>query len=302
MAEPNTSLFRKYLQPQTIARLARMDLRARLVVEGFIAGLHKSPYKGFSVEFAEHRAYQPGDELRHIDWRVFGRRDKFYVKEFEEETNLSCHILLDCSASMGAPGEEPDKLAYGSYLAASLAYLLIRQQDSVGLVTFDTRIRQRIPPRGQPQHLHQILACLDAVRPGGRTDLADIFHDLAATMKRRSLIVVISDLWDEPGRVWPGLHHFRHKKHEVILFHLMSRREAEFPFRGPTLFVDQETGERVRLDPASFRQAYLDGLGRFQEDYRRNCRESLIDYVPLRTDTPFDQALTAYLAKRGRLG
>ncbi|RMH69934.1 MAG: DUF58 domain-containing protein [Gemmatimonadetes bacterium] len=294
---------RKYLDPEVVSKLRNMELRARLVVEGFVTGLHKSPYHGFSVEFAEHRQYMPGDPLKHIDWKVFGKTDRFYIKEYEEETNLKAYILLDSSASMGyhAP-KTVSKLEYGSYLAASLAYLLIKQQDAVGLLTFDNHVRQYIPPRSIRSHLHVLLVALEQLQPSETTNASVAFHELAERIKRRGLIIVISDFFDDPEQVLLGLKHFRHKHHEVIVFHILDHDEVEFPFQQEAIFRDMETGEEILTQPWTIRKEYREQINAMKSMYQRECREQAIDYIPLTTRTPFDFALTAYLNKRIRLG
>ena len=222
----------RFLEPAALARVKNLAMVARGVVEGFITGLHASPYKGFSVEFAEHRKYSPGDNPRHLDWRVLGRTDRLYIKQYEEETNLRCHILLDASGSMGyGLGQGVTKLQYGSYLTAVLAYLMLRQQDAVGLTTFDTKVRLEMPARSSPRHFDEMMHQLEAVRPGKTTDLGATLHRLADRFKRRCLIVLISDLYGDPEAVEQALHHLHHKRHEVIVFHVLDKAEIDFPFR-----------------------------------------------------------------------
>jgi uncharacterized protein (DUF58 family) len=300
--------FRKYLDPATVGRLASIELKARLVVEGFIVGLHKSPYHGFSVEFAEHRQYMPGDDIKHLDWKVYGKSDRFYIKQFEEETNLKGYILLDASASMGY--RSPDakinagltKLEYGSYLAAALAYLMLRQQDAPGLLVFDEHIRSYIPPHGARSHINNILRQLDKTQPSAKTESSAAFHELADRIKRRGLIIVISDLLDEPDKMLAGLKHFRHRKHEVIVFQVLDPFERNFNYSAEARFRDLETGEMLLTNPYQIRQAYTERLAEFIETFSRGCRESQIDYHLLDTSVPFDKALFGYLAKRSRLG
>jgi len=291
----------RYLKPETVARLKNMNLAARSVVEGFISGLHRSPYHGFSVEFSEHREYTPGDNIRYIDWLALARTDRYFVKQFEEETNLRCHILLDTSGSMGyGAGERLTKLEYGCYLAASLAYLMVRQQDSVGLATFDNEIRHYIPPRGTMVHLNVLLRRLEEVEAGDLTRVSNIFHHLAETIKRRGLIIIISDLYDDEKEVMRALRHFRHKHHEVIIFHLFDKTELEFPFERLTQFVDMETGARLQVDPRYVREEYLAQIRSFINEYRKDCSESLVEYVVTDTSVPYDLMLTAYLGRRKR--
>ena len=292
----------RYLKPSTVGRLRNMSLVARGVVEGFISGLHKSPYHGFSVEFAEHRAYSPGDELRHLDWTVFARTDRYYVKQFEEETNLRAHIVLDISNSMTYRSDGLSKLEYGSFLAAALAYLMVKQQDSVGLVTCDTAIRSRLHPHSTTLHLNQLLRTLESITPGGETSISTVFHALAEMIKKRGLIVIISDLFDDEKEIMRSLRHFRHKKHEVIIFHILDQFEREFPFDRLSNFIDLETGEKLQVDPRYVREEYLKAMKEFVDSFRRDCAESVIEYVPTNTSIPFDFMLTAYLSKRKRFG
>lgn len=290
----------KYLDPVALSRLGDMELVARLVVEGFITGLHKSPYQGFSVEFAEHRQYMPGDEIRYIDWKVYGKSDRYYVKKFEEETNLRTYILLDASGSMNYKYDEKTltKFEYGCYLAASLSYLMLKQRDSVGLAVFDTNIRNYIPPRGAAPHLHAIMSVLEKAQPGNETNISAILHELAKRIVRRGLVIVISDFLDQPSEVLSALKHFRHRKHEVIAFHLLDSAEMTFPFEGPVVFQDMETGKTLQTQSEALKAGYLEQLNSFIQDYRRGCGSSLIDYVQLDTSTPFDYALSSYLSRR----
>ncbi len=302
MSVDKKSDYRRYLDPEVLSKLRSMDLRARLVVEGFIAGMHKSPYHGFSVEFAEHRQYMPGDEIKHVDWKVYGKTDRYYVKQFEEETNLKAYLLLDTSASMGFGSGKVTKLEYASYLAAALTFLMLRQRDAVGLVTFNDKIRRNLPPRSITSYLHLILKELDRVRPGEKTDVADTLHNIAERVKRRGLVVLFSDLLDEPARVISGLKHFRHRKHEVIVFHIMDPMELRFDFTSDAVFRDVETGEQIATQPVHIRNEYRRQVRAFIDTYRRSCREDRIDYVLLNTRENFDRALFQYLIKRRRVG
>ena len=294
--------YRRFLDPATVSKLATMELRARLVVEGFVTGLHRSPYKGFSVEFAEHRQYMPGDPLKHIDWNVYGKTDRFYIKEYEEETNLRGYVLLDASASMAYGSGEVTKLEYGRYLAAALIYLMLKQQDSVGLLIFDESVRDFFPPRSNPTQLHLLLSELDRAEPSSSTDIGLVLHDLAKRVRRRGLVILISDLLDDPDDVIPGLKHFRHLKHEVVVFHVLDQREAEFGFDSDATFRDMETGELMTTEPSSIRRDYVRAVEDWKAGLRRECAESGVDYVPVLTSTPYDRALFSYLEKRKRLG
>jgi len=279
-----------------------MDVRARTVVEGFVAGLHKSPYKGFSVEFAEHRQYMPGDPPKTIDWKVYGKSDRFYVKEFEEETNLRAYLVIDGSASMGFTTGEVSKFDYARYLAAALSYLMIRQQDSVGMLLFDEEIRKFIPPRSAGRHLHIILNELENARAASTTGLAATLHRLAERVKRRGLVILMSDLFDDQEKVLFALRHFRHKKNEVVLFHILDPAERDFAFQREAVFEDMETADRMLVRPWEIRNEYRDAVRDWMDRYSRICREIGVDYVPMHTETPFDTALLAYLEKRSRLG
>ena len=293
---------RDYLRPDVVSRLSRLDLVARLVVEGFITGLHRSPYHGFSVEFSEYRHYIPGDSARDIDWKVYGKTDRLYVKQYEEETNLKAYLLFDVSRSMGYASGDISKFQYAAFLSAALAYLMLRQRDAVGLVSFDSAIRSHLPPRSVGSHLHAVLRALQAAVPDGTdTDLSSAFHDLAERNLRRGLIVVFSDLLDDPRAVLSGLKHFRHRKHEVIVFHILDPRERDLAFDLETRFVDLESGAQVATEPWHMAPDYRAHMEGVIDRFRRECRESLIDYICLDTDEPFDTALFGYLVKRKRL-
>ena len=293
---------RRYLEPAVIARLDNMALRARLVVEGFIIGLHRSPYHGFSIEFAEHRPYMPGDEIKHIDWKLYGKTDRFYIKEFEEETNLKSYIILDKSGSMGYQSTAVSKLAYGSYLAAALGYLLLKQQDAVSLTLFDTEITTYLPPIAKKSHLNLILGALEKVTAGSETSIAPLLHSAAEKIKKRGLIILISDLLDDPSSVINALKHFRHRRHEVIVFQVLDPQEIEFGFNRQTKFVDLENRDALLTEPGQVRLAYRQAINNFIEDYKIQCRANNIDHVLLTTDRPLDLALTEYLNKRARIG
>lgn len=293
--------YRKFLRPDIVSRLSGLEIKARLVVEGFIAGLHRSPYHGFSVEFAEHRQYMPGDPIRNIDWKVYSRTDRFFVKEFEEETNLKAYLLLDISGSMGYHSNGISKLEYGSYLCAALSYLMLQQRDSVGLVTFDQKIQKYIPPKSAATHLHVLLSQLDKIQASQTTNVSSALHEMAERIKRRGLIILISDLFDYPEKIMSGLKHFRHRKHEVIVFHILDPRERDFSFPSEAIFKDIETQEEILTSPWQIQKDYQARLQEWIEKYRLESRESLIDYVLLDTSIPFDEALFAYLSKRQRL-
>tara|TARA_Y100001936_G_scaffold70725_1_gene69852 strand:+ start:1719 stop:2621 length:903 start_codon:yes stop_codon:yes gene_type:complete len=292
---------RKYLQPEMVAVLNSMALRAKLVVEGYIIGQHRSPYHGFSVEFAEHRAYGPGDEIRHIDWRLFGKTERLYVKRYEEETNLRAHIILDTSRSMLYKSGTVSKLNYANSLAASLSYLMINQQDAAGLIQFSNKIDTFIPPKSKPSHLNIILKQLDDNKTGKDTKIENVFHRMAERIDKRGIVILISDLLDDPVEVINGLKHFRHKHQEVIVFHILDRKELEFDFNSRTRFLDMESGEEIITEPWHIRSNYTELISGLQKYYQKECRESLIDYVPIFTDENLDKSITGYLNKRRKL-
>lgn len=292
---------RKYLQPKMVAVLNSMALRARLVVEGYIIGQHRSPYHGFSVEFAEHRAYGPGDEIRHIDWRLFGKTERLYVKRYEEETNLRAHIILDTSRSMLYKSGTVSKLNYANSLAASLSYLMINQQDAAGLIQFSNKIDTFIPPKSKPSHLNIILKQLDDNKTGKDTKIENVLHRMAERIDKRGIVILISDLLDDPVEVINGLKHFRHKHQEVIVFHILDRKELEFDFNSRTRFLDMESGEEIITEPWHIRSNYTELISGLQKYYQKECRESLIDYVPIFTDENLDKSITGYLNKRRKL-
>ena len=291
--------YQKYLNPQTLSSLEGLDIQARLVVEGYVAGLHQSPYHGFSVEFAEHREYVPGDDIRHVDWKVWSKTDKLYLKQYEEETNLLLYLLLDTSESMKyASGKNITKLHYAQIVAASLAYMVLQQQDSVGLATFDDAVRRYLKPAGQPMHLKEMIHVMDVTPARSKTDVGPVFHDLAERFKKRGVVAILSDLFDDVPRILAGLKHFRHRRHEVIVFHILDPAEIEFPFRDSTLFKGLEGMPDLLTEPRALRQAYQKEINGFLEELRKGCRMINIDYVPLRTDWELDTALSGYLAAR----
>jgi uncharacterized protein (DUF58 family) len=291
---------RQFLDPAVVARLGTLELKARTIVEGFLTGLHRSPFKGFSVEFAEYRQYIPGDDLSTIDWKVYARSDRHYVKKFEEETNLDCHVMLDVSASMDYGSRGMTKYEYGQCVAASLGYLMNRQRDRVGLTAFDDRIVAMLPPSARSGHLRTLLITLDRLEIGKRTNFAKPLHQLAESLTKRGMVVVISDLLDDPERVIRGLKHFRFRGIDVIVFHVLDPDETEFPFERATRFEDPETSEEVMAVPVIVRQAYLDSIGALIERYKRELGATGIDYHLLSTAQPLELALMAYLSTRER--
>lgn len=292
----------RFLDPKILSKISGMDLRARTVVEGFIYGLHHSPYRGFSVEFAEYREYTAGDDIRHIDWKVFARSDRYYIKEFEEETNLSCHILLDTSASMGYKSNDISKLEYGSYLAASLGYLIFQQRDGVGLMTFDNEVRQFIPARNRRGHMLSIFRSLENIEPDSSTELSLPLHQIAETVNRKGLIIVISDLLDDPETVMRGLQHIRFRGHDLIVFHVLDSAELTFPFKNATKFVDMESSSEMLTIPTMMRDKYMERMNAHIEKFKIGCGQLQADYHVLDTSKPLDFALLSYLTHRSRKG
>lgn len=291
-----------FFEPDKIGRLRNLNLLARSAVEGFISGLHRSPHKGFSVEFAEHREYTAGDDVRHLDWVAFGRTDRYYIKQYEQETNLRAYILLDVSGSMAFKyGGTQTKFIYGCFLSACLSYLMCRQQDTVGMIAFDDQKRFHMPPGSTPAHLDRLFKNLEELKPGKRTRIGPIFHELAATIAKRGLVVIISDLYDEQSEVLKALQHFVFKKHQIILFHLMDPAELDFPFKKIMTFVDMETNEKLQVDPRFVREQYVQEVNGFIERYRKECADRNIEYVLTPTDMPYDKMLLNYLSRRKTL-
>jgi uncharacterized protein (DUF58 family) len=293
-----------YLDPETVSRLSRLDLIARLVVEGFITGLHRSPYHGFSVEFSEHRPYMPGDPLRDLDWKAYAKTDRLYIKQYEEETNLKAYILLDVSGSMDfQSGAALSKFRYATSLAAALSYLMLRQRDAVGLMLFRDLIESYVPPRSVQSHLQVLLKTIEQTKPGSDTNMAPTFHDLAERIARRGLVIVLSDLLDDPQEVLRGLRHFRHRGHEVVVFHLLDPREIDLDFDKETRFFDLEDPQQMlTTQPWLVRREYGQLIEEMVQTYRRGCAEARIDYTLIDTSTPFDVALSRYLVQRRKMG
>lgn len=311
--------YRKYLDPEILTKIGRLELRARMVVEGFVSGMHRSPYNGFSVEFASHREYVPGDDTRHIDWRLFARGDRLYIKQYEEETNLRTTVLLDCSGSMLYPEHGPaerargsrlaggrgrgwrNKFDYAATLAASLIYLLMHQQDACGLVLFDHDLREQVPPTSQTAQMRGMIDLIERNPPGGETDVKLTLAALAERLRHRGLVVLISDLLADPADVISGLRRLRHRGQDVIVMHVLDEDELTFPFKDNTLFqgIEQPAVESL-VDPQSLRESYLEIVREFISRIRSACLDSGIDYVLLGTGEPLDAALAAYLAGRMR--
>jgi len=289
----------KYLKPEVVRQISRLDLRAQFVVKGFLQGLHASPYHGFSVEFSEHRRYSHGDDPKDIDWLVYAKTDKYYVKKFEAETNITGYLVLDLSASMGYTFRQQwSKFDYAISLAAALCYLMVHQQDPVGLITFDTKIRQSLPPRSKRTQVGNILALLARLQPTGETNIAGSLQQIVAMLKHRSLVMIFSDLLVDPEPVLTSLRRLRHGGHDIILFHVLDEAEVQFPFDGLTEFEDPESRDRLQMDATGIRRDYLEELQAFRENYRRESFRSGIDYVPLDTSMQFDKALMEYLNSR----
>lgn len=289
----------QYLKPEVVNQIKRLDLRAQFVVKGFLQGLHASPYHGFSVEFSEHRRYTPGDDPKDIDWLVYAKTDKYYVKKFEAETNITGYLVMDASESMGYTyRQEITKFDYAVCLAAALGYLMIHQQDPVGLITFNDKIRSSLAPKSKRAHLGSVLSLLARAKPGGETNVAHSLTQLAAMLRHRSLVMLFSDLLVDSKPLLQSLHRLRHRGHDVILFHVLDEAEVHFPFSGLVELEDPETGQRIDVDADSYRQDYESELATFRDGLQRDCRQAGIDYVPLDTSMRFDRALTEYLTSR----
>lgn len=291
--------------PTALAQLGGIELIARQVVEGFLMGLHRSPHRGFSAEFAELRAYQPGDDLRYIDWRMYGRSDRFYVKQFEEETNLRAYLLLDVSSSMAwssDPGRLPTKAWYAKHLAASLGLILLRQGDLVGFAAFEETVHTRLRPRGGRKQWHELVSRLAAVRSGGGTSAHTALRDIAVRLSRRGLVILLSDLLVDPEETGLALRFLRHRGHEVMVFHLMDPGERELPATGDARFFDPETQDELQVSVADMRAEYRAAVASALDEWRRGLRPQGIEYEVIDTDQPFIYALRAYLHKRQRLG
>jgi uncharacterized protein (DUF58 family) len=297
------STVEKYLKPEVIRQIGRLDLRAQFIVKGFLHGLHASPFHGFSVEFSEHRKYTPGDDPHDIDWLVYAKTDKYYVKKFEAETNITGYLAMDLSASMAYTyRQELTKLDYSICLAAALCYLMINQNDPVGVVTFAEQISNYLPPKSKRQQIGNILSLLAKLQPAGQTDIGRSLNQLTAMLKHASLVMVFSDLLAEPEPIIAALRQMRHGGHDVILFHILDEAEVAFPFSGLVQLEEPETNSRIEVDADSYRRDYLQEIEQFRETYRRECFQSGIDYVALDTSMPFDRALTGYLISRRSRG
>lgn len=290
-----------YLQPDVIARAQALGLKARTVVEGLRVGDHKSPYRGFSVEFVQHREYVPGDDTRHIDWKSYGRNERYTIKQYEQETNFAGHVLLDASRSMLYGDGATNKLEYAKLLAAALTYLIVHQRDSVSLNVFDAGWRQRLPASGQPGHVQTVLHTLESVEPREKTAIGPLLHDLAQQINRRGLVFLISDCFDDVPLLLDGLRHLRFAGHEVTVFHVMHPDEMDFPFNGMVKFDGMEERQQLLTRPQLIRPAYLRALERYQKDLQAGCERNRCDYVLMNTGRPLAETLTAYLARRLRV-
>jgi uncharacterized protein (DUF58 family) len=288
------------LDPQMLVRLQGLSLRARLMAEGYTSGVHRSPFHGFSVEFAEHREYAPGDDLRRLDWKVFGRTDKYYLKQFEEETNLACHLVLDTSQSMlyQSTAVPMSKLDYARRAAAALAYIVLHRRDSVGLATFDSEIRSLVRASSTQSHLKDILQVMDRATAERKTSVGPILHDLADRLRRRGIVIVLSDLFDDVGAILSGLKHLCYRRQEVVVMHVLDPAEMDFSFDRNALFRGLEGLPDVLVEPRAVRGAYLAEFGRYLRRLQAGCRALAVDYVPLRTDRSLEVALSSYLASR----
>lgn len=289
----------QYLRPDVIQQVRRLDLKARFIVEGFMTGLHDSPYHGFSVEFSEHRKYTPGDDIRQMDWSVYAKTDRYYIKKYQAETNLDAYLLVDCSGSMGfSLGGRMTKMDYAICLAAALGYMMINQQDSVGLVTFDQKVRGFMPAKSKRSHLINLLATLARTKPQGETNLAACLNDIAGRIKKRGLVILLSDLLADQEEVIKALHHFKFRGHDLIIFQVLDHSEVEFDFDGQVRFEDPENGEQLDADPQAIRAAYLDELKKFIAEYKRQCLNAKADFVTVDNAMTFDKALLEFLTQR----
>lgn len=287
--------------PTALARFGKLEVVVRLVVEGFIMGMHKSPFKGSSVEFVEHRQYFPGDEIRHIDWRAYGKTGRYYIKEFEDETNVRCYLLVDSSGSMKFSGQTLSKFDYARHVAASLGYLLLAQRDATGLITFDTKVRDRFEPSTSPRNFQRLVNTLQECAPGGETSLSSLIEQVIPTIKRRSLIVLLSDCFDDLNRLSSVLKLFRHHRHEVLVMQIVAPEEEEFPYSRPTQFRNLErTSHRVLVDPHQLRAHYLEQYRAFGKELAKRCAGLGVDYHKLVTLEPYHTALGQFLDARSR--
>jgi len=289
---------KKYLHPEAIKRISRLELRARHIVEGFLAGMHRSPYFGQSVEFLQHREYAKGDDLRHVDWKVWARQDRLYIKQYEEETNLRCTLMVDASNSMDYGSGDFTKFEYASTIVSCLAYLILKQQDAVGSVVFDEKIRTKIPPRSKRNHIMSIVNSLNQTSPAAKTNLFDIMHSVAETYPKRGMMILVSDFFSDPEQTLRGLRLLHQRGHDVMVFHILDDDELDFPFTGPTRFDGLETETHLNCNPRALRDNYMKAMEEFIQTMRRGCARNTIDYALVRTSDPFDAVLANYLSNR----
>lgn len=294
-------MYKNYLTPEIISKIDNLYFRARRVVEGFIVGNHQSPYHGFSAEFSEHRAYGLGDEIKHIDWKLYGKTDRYYIKQYEEETNLQTHLIMDSSHSMDYGSGALTKMEYAKTLFASFSYLMLKQQDAVGLTLFDSKIQKFIKPSSKSNHLNILLRTLSNINPHGETAIAPILHKIAERIHKKGLVILISDLFDDPKKTFNGLKHFKYKGHEVVIFHILDPQEVKLNFNNSTKFIDKETKRTITTDPRTIKIEYEKEVKEFCDFYRINCRKNKIDYIQIFTDQNIDYILANYLKKRNSL-
>jgi len=300
-AVPSQSEALSLLDPRALAKLNSVELVARQVMDGYVQGMHRSPHVGFALDFAQHRPYVAGDDIKRIDWRVYAKADRYYIKQYEVSTNLRAHVVLDASGSMAYRGaaDAMSKFRYAQFVAACLSYLVLHQQDSAGLVTFDTAVREILPAKSSPTHLMRILQSLEATRPERESGVAPILHEVAERIPRRGMVIVVSDLFDQADALVEAMHHLRHRRHEVLLLQVMADDELTFPFRKWSLFENLErAADRVKLDPATMRAQYLENVARHLKTIRGAAAKLNVSHVLLNTSEPFDEALMAYLAAR----
>jgi uncharacterized protein (DUF58 family) len=293
---PETAV--NYLDPLVLAQVRGLELQARLAVEGYLSGQHRSPHHGFAVEFAQHREYSPGDDVKHVDWKVFGRTERYYLKQYEQETNLICWLLLDASQSMAYGSGPLRKYDYACMAAASLAYLIVQQSDSVGLAVFDAQVRRFLRPASQPSHLRDVIRGLGDGPSEAPTKLGPVLHEIAGRARQRGLVMLFSDLFDDVPAILSGLQHLRYDRQEVVVFHVLDPAEEDFPFESATKFRGLEIPAELLTDPRGLREGYLRELNSFRDELRRGCRKLNIDLVPLRTDQNLGLTLARYLAHR----
>jgi uncharacterized protein (DUF58 family) len=292
---------KKYLKPEVLSSISNLEFLAKKIVEGFITGLHKSPFHGFSVEFSQHRPYMQGDSLRYVDWKVFARSDRYFIKQFEEETNLRCTILLDTSNSMNYKSNSISKLEYATILTASLSYLMLKQRDATGLILFDDQIRKSLPAKSVPVYIKEIILALSAIKTGDDTNITNALHSIAERLKRRGLIIIISDLLDDPQKIISGIKHLKYNNHEIIIFHIADDQELDFDFKGEYIFEDMESSEKIKTDARHIHQEYLKQVSAHFQFLKNSFSENNIDYVLIRSSEPIESALSQYLIRRQKI-